>query len=107
VSRQIHADSGTPNILREAESLTSGDRHDDYGSAEQNWACTVRLWNAFIANHHQIHGHIKLTPADGLQMMVLAKMAREQFKHKRDNCTDGAGYWRLVSVVNGDEEEKV
>ena len=34
-------------------------------------------------------------------MMVLAKLARESFRHKKDNLRDGCGYLALTDELNG------
>ena len=94
------------NVLEEAQNITSGDRHKDYGDAAQNWRCTSRLITALIANIRDIRGpDARLSDSDGLMIMVLVKLAREQFRHKRDNIVDMCGYARLISVVAGDEAE--
>jgi hypothetical protein len=81
-----------PNILREAERLTRGDRNHDYGHPSVEHDRIAAYWSTFIG-----------TPITGEQvamMMVLLKVARLGHQYKRDSLVDIAGYadccWRII-----------
>jgi len=80
-------------ILRDAESIICGDRQAQYGSPEENWGLTARWWSDYLG--------FKVTPEQATVCMTLAKIAREKFKHKRDNLEDGIGYLAISSQLQG------
>lgn len=75
----------TDSILQEAQRLVYGDRGEDYGPPDENFARTVDIFRAMT-------GH-DLTPHEGVLFMVAVKLARiATCPRKRDNYVDGAGY---------------
>lgn len=81
-----------PNILREAERITRGDRNDDYGSPAVEHQAISDLWSVIIGQ--------RVTALQVADCMILLKIARNQHRRKRDNYTDIAGYadcaWRII-----------
>lgn len=80
------------NILEEANQITSQDRHNDYGGPTENFTLVARYWSIWKG--------MEFKPEDVGMMNILQKVAREQFKHKRDNLTDIAGYARTLEVIH-------
>lgn len=79
------SDSIRTEILRAAESMVSGQRQQDYGTPENNFARIAALWSAYTGNPY--------TPADVAAMMILLKVARiKTTPSHRDSWTDIAGY---------------
>lgn len=73
-------------ILAAAERCVVGDREQDYGSPENNFARIADLWNAYIGGDF-------ISPVDVAAMLALLKIARIRSGHaKADNWVDLAGY---------------
>ena len=89
-------------ILEEAQRITDGDRDGDYGTAEDNFGKIAAYWNVYMEHNDLDIGRI-LEPKHIAMMMVLMKIAREDFKHKRDNLTDAAGYLRCLAKIQREE----
>jgi hypothetical protein len=79
------------NILQEADQLTSKDRHDAYGGPKTNFELVAQYWSVWKG--------VPFSPEDVGMFNILQKVAREQFKHKRDNLTDIAGYARTLEMI--------
>lgn len=88
------------SILQEAYKITSSDRNDQYGEAEDCFDKIAAYWNTYLGSKDLVRGK------DVANMMALLKIAREGYKHKRDNLVDAAGYLRLSSKLQGDENGK-
>lgn len=72
-------------ILTKAAECVSGQRVDDYGKPENNFAVIAEFWSAYTK-------HI-ITAHDVAVMMALLKIARISSGHgKTDNYIDLAGY---------------
>lgn len=78
------------SILLEAERLTDGDRQNQYGPPEQDFARTAAMWNSLFGWN--------ATARDVAMAMICLKLSRQTHMSKRDNWTDIAGYakcgWR-------------
>ena len=81
-------------ICQEADRITSTDRQDDYGHPIHNLTRTARIWEVVL---NLPTGSI--TPEQVGLCMIGTKLARESFKHKRDNLTDCAGYGNVVQAI--------
>jgi hypothetical protein len=88
-------------LLHEADDLIHGDRAKAYGPVEENWGLTASFWNGWLHGRGLLPPGKNLEPSDGTAMMVLAKLARESFRHKKDNLRDGCGYLALTDELNG------
>lgn len=91
-------------ILRTAEKCVMGDRQQDYGSPENNFAVIAEMWNAYIFSHPLVYKS-KLSPADVAAMLALVKIARIASGHaKADNWVDLAGYAACGGELEAREE---
>lgn len=72
-------------ILDEAARIVTGERQNQYGSAEDSFALIGGLWSDYMG--------VRISPIDVALMMILLKVAREKGgKGKADNWIDIAGY---------------
>jgi hypothetical protein len=83
------------SVLIEAQSLVHGGRNDDYGHPLDDWTRTAGMVSAMLA--HKLRE--PLTAEDALMFMVCVKLSREVNRPKRDNRTDGAGYFECLDWV--------
>ena len=69
---EMNTDDQTRNvrsrILKQAEICICGEREQDYGSPETNFAIIAEMWSAYTG--------AKITPLDVAMMMCLLKIAR-------------------------------
>ena len=87
--RKEDTKSGEPRATREsildaAKRCVCGDREQDYGSPEDNFAVIAALWTAYTGTD--------ITPKDVAMMMALLKIARAKAGSKPDTYVDLAGY---------------
>lgn len=75
-------------ILEEAQRLVYGERNADYGHPRDDFARSAAMWTALL-------GHA-ITPHQVAMCMVAVKLSREVNRPKRDNRTDGAGYFACL-----------
>lgn len=78
-------------ILDEAAELTSGPRQADYGHPIEDHTRTATMWSALLG--------VEVTAEQVCLCMVALKMSRECNKTKRDNLTDGCGYFRNIEQI--------
>jgi uncharacterized protein YfaQ (DUF2300 family) len=83
------------SVLVEAQGLVHGGRNDDYGHPLDDWSRTAAMVSAMLA--HKLRE--PLTAEDALMFMVCVKLSREVNRPKRDNRTDGAGYFECLDWV--------
>ena len=86
----------TESILSEAERIVNGERQADYSDPVANFKHI-----SAIASSISKKG---LSPTDCAIVMIAVKLARENYKHKRDNLVDLAGY---VEILNRIKEREV
>lgn len=103
-------EDGNESILEEAQRLTHGTRNVDYGHPLDDYTRTAGIVSAMLA--HKLMS--PLTAHEMALVMVCVKLSREQNAPKRDNRTDGAGYFWVADqclqeakrrVVRGDTAE--
>jgi len=76
------------NILEEANQITHADRQKMYGPPKNNMEHIAKVSSALLEKN--------ITSKDIVMIMIATKLCREQFKSKRDNLVDIAGYtWIL------------
>ena len=80
------------DIFAEAQELISGSRHNDYGTAKDNFTDIGRIWGTLL-------GIPDIKPEMVGLMMAGLKIAREKYKHKKDNIIDGIGYLKLSNDI--------
>ncbi len=88
----------TESVCEEADRLVSGDRQASYGHPLDDMTRTGRMWGAILGIPDVTAEHVSLC-------MVAVKMSREVNAPKRDNRTDGCGYWKCVDLIH-DERNK-
>ena len=71
-------------LLREAETLVTGDRRASYGTPGENHGRTAKLWAAYLGR--------EMTAHDVCMLNILQKISRLQHGSSRDNLVDIAGY---------------
>jgi len=75
-----------PEILDTAKKCVCGQREQDYGNPENNFARIAALWNAYL-------GHDEVSPVDVAMMLALLKVARiKTGTGTEDSFVDLAGY---------------
>lgn len=70
-------------------------RGSQYGHPKQDFARTVKLWNAYLGDRLVTN----LTPEDVPMLMILLKVSREAHKHKDDNIKDIQGYAKTRQML--------
>ena len=84
------------SILSEAERIVNGDRQADYSDPVANFKHISAIASAISKE--------ELSPTTCAIVMIAVKLARENYKHKRDNLVDLAGY---VEILNRIKESEV
>lgn len=97
--RHVSPRGETPNILQEAEQLTTGDRQADYGPPEIDYARVAQTFNAAFQQD--------LTTEQAIGFMLCVKLCREGWKHKRDNLVDLCGYAACLQRVHDKTAERI
>jgi len=91
------------SILEEAERLVMSDKLNEYGSPEDSLENIAGLWTAYVQNKMKYHfdqgKDFELSSKDVTLLMILFKVSREQYNHKRDNLVDAAGYVKLAANI--------
>ena len=92
--------SPAETIFSEAERLIYGERNDAYGHPRDDYAQTAKMITGVLLP--KLRPGVEVSIRDALLIMVCVKVSREARKHKRDNCTDGAGYWGCIMRAEED-----
>lgn len=80
------------SVLTEAQGLVHGDRNASYGAPLDDFNRTAGMVSAMLA--HKLKS--ALTAEEIGMIMVCVKLSRQTHSPKRDNCTDGAGYFECI-----------
>jgi hypothetical protein len=94
-------DAPAESILDEARRITGGERRDDYGRPDDDFARTARMWTGILGG--KLREGVEITAMDVPLCMIAVKLARQAHRHKRDNLVDIAGYARTAALVAGEE----
>ena len=86
------------NILEEANRLIHKDRNETYGHPLDDFTKTAGLWSVILST--------EVTPEQVALCMVAVKISREMNAHKRDNLTDGAGYFGTLEMIYDEKERR-
>lgn len=78
-------------ILEKAAKIVEGQRQDDYGPPEDNFADIAKGWSVLAKT--------RITPKQVALMMGWLKIVRENNKPKEDNLVDLAGYSFCASKI--------
>jgi hypothetical protein len=95
----------TETILEEAQRIVHGNRSQDYGHPLDNHGCTAAMFDAFLLRKH---GPTR-GPLDAEDIAVgniLQKISREANVPKRDNRTDGAGYFENLQMIEDERARR-
>ena len=77
-------------MLKKSNSIITGERENDYGEVENNFAQIASYWTLYL------NGRSALNPEDVAAMMILLKIARLSSGHStEDSWIDTAGYAAL------------
>lgn len=90
------------NILVEAQRLTDGCRHADYGHPRADFARAAAIWTGIL--RPKLREEATILPGDIPLCMIAIKLSRQAHRHKRDNLVDIAGYARTAAMVAGEED---
>ncbi|NBQ69807.1 MAG: hypothetical protein EBU46_13690 [Nitrosomonadaceae bacterium] len=88
------------SICEEADKIVTNERQSAYGTPKQNFQITADMLNAA---GFSFRGE-KLKPEDVGLMMIMVKVARQSFKHKRDSLVDICGYAKCIDMILSDEQ---
>ncbi len=78
------------DVLVEALKLTTGDRQNQYGAPDQDFARTAQMWSALKG--------VEFTTEDVAAFQICIKLSRNTHQSKRDNWVDMAGYSRCGDI---------
>lgn len=82
-------------ILKEAEKCVCGQREQDYGTPENNFATIAAFWSTYKG--------VRFTAHDVAMMMALLKVARiKNGGGTGDSYVDGCGYLSCAGEINAD-----
>ena len=87
----------TESILSEAERIVNGDRQADYSDPVENFKHISAIASAILKK--------ELTAEDCVVVLMAVKLARENYRHKRDNLVDLAGYTEILHRIKENEVE--
>ena len=85
----------TESILSEAERIVNGDRQADYSDPVENFKHISAIASSISKE--------TLSPTVCAIVMIAVKLARENYKHKRDNLVDLAGYVEILHRIKEKE----
>ena len=79
------------SILSEAERIVNDERQADYSDPVANFEHIASIASAISKEN--------LSPTTCAIVMIAVKLARENYKHKRDNLVDLAGYVEILHRI--------
>lgn len=79
------------SILQEADRILNGNRDADYGDPVENFKRISRIASAILNKD--------ITDEECCVVMLAVKLARENYKHKRDNVVDGVAYMDILNRI--------
>ena len=87
--------SETESLLSEAERIVNGDRQADYSDPVENFKHISAIASSISKEN--------LSPTTCAIVMIAVKLARENYKHQRDNLVDLAGYVEILNMIKESE----
>lgn len=79
------------SVLQEADKIVNGERQADYSDPVKNFEHIAVIASTILKKD--------ISPSDCCVVLMAVKLAREQFKHKRDNLVDLAGYTEILNRI--------
>ena len=74
-------------VLEIAGELINGERQTHYGTPQENFGTTSRMWSAYLGQ--------QISASDVCHLMTLLKIARLKRGPHRDSSIDACGYMAL------------
>ena len=87
-----------PNILEEALHITTSDRRSQYGNPKMDFERIAKISTILLGRD--------ISAKDVVVILIAMKLSRNAYQYKRDTCVDIAGYARVLSILNGEEDEE-
>lgn len=72
------------SILEEAKTLLNEDREDEYGDPVYNYTLCAEIYEKLTDK--------EMKKEDAVLFMIIVKLVRESYRHKRDNLVDLCAY---------------
>ena len=96
-------------ILKEALKCVNGEREQQYGSPEDNFAVIADLWMVYLKNRCvSSDADVSVAADDVAAMMALLKIARiSSGADKADNWVDLAGYAACGGEIQSNRDERI
>ena len=79
------------SILQEADRILNGERDADYPDPVENFKHIAAIASAILKKD--------LTDEECCVVMLAVKLARENYRHKRDNIVDGVAYMEILGRI--------
>ena len=76
------------SILLDADNIVNGSRRADYGP-EESFGKMAKIYNTLFGKN--------IESSDICKILMIVKLVRESYNHKRDNLVDLAGYAELLN----------
>jgi hypothetical protein len=91
-------------ILEEAQRLVHGDRGNAYGHPLDDFTKSALIATAVL--YDKLKPGFQIVAEDIPLLMQGVKISRETNSPKRDNRTDGAGYWETLDMVRQERDRR-
>lgn len=93
-------------ILEKAMQCATGNREEQYGKPEDNFATIAGFWETYLERKCVSHdADVCVTPEDVVAMMILLKVARiAGVNSTEDSWIDIAGYAACGGEIEGDKK---
>ena len=89
--------SDRSDLIKQADELINGDRHQNYGDASENFSRIASLWSSYLGHEIKIH--------DVGILMALLKISRISYDQTaKDSYVDAIGYVALAGELSVKEE---
>lgn len=79
-------------VLAIAADLINGERQKHYGTPQDNFGTTAKMWSAYL--------DIEISASDVCHLMTLLKICRLKRGPHRDSSIDACGYMALGAEVS-------
>ena len=89
----------------EAARIVLGPRGEFYDNPLDNFTRTALVWSGIL--YSKLKDDTILSAEDVALCMNGVKIAREAFRHRRDNIVDGHGYWMTLEMVLSERQRRI
>ena len=89
------------DILDYTENMLTGIKPAEYGRPEEAFQRIAEYWTTYLDHRGLLpkDNTLGITSNDVAMMMILFKIAREEYAHKADTCYDILGYATLATLM--------